>query len=218
MKSDSQLQRDVLDQLKFEPSIREAEIGAAVREGVVTLSGYVDTYGEKYLALRTAERLSGVKAVVDNMEVRLPSAHVRTDTDLAHAAVRALEWDIQVPNDKIKLGVHDGWVTLEGDVEWQYQRAAAERTVRYLTGVKGVTNLIAVAPRHASSLDVSNKIKEALRRSAELDADRITVEAHDGSVTLKGTVHSYAERRDAERAAWAAPGVTRVDDRIAISF
>ncbi len=218
MKTDSQLQRDVLDQLTWEPSIREAEIGAAVKEGVVTLSGYVDTFAEKWATTRAVERLNGVKAVADNLEVKLPSSHVRSDTDIAHAAVRALEWDVQVPHDKIKMTVRDGWVTLEGDAEWQYQQIAAERTVRFLTGVIGVTNLIAVKPRHASSLDVSGKIHEALRRSAEFDAGRITVEAHDGSVTLKGTVRSYAERRDAERAAWGAPGVTTVDDRIAVTM
>lgn len=216
MRTDSQLQRDVLDQLRWEPSIGDTEIGAAVKDGVVTLSGYVGTYGEKYLAVRTVERLTGVKAVADNLEVRVPNALRRTDTDIAHAGVGALEWDVQVPNDRIKLSVRDGWVTLEGDVEWQYQRSAAERAVRFLAGVTGVTNLIAVAPRHASALDVSAKIRDALRRSAELDAAHITVEAHDGSVTLKGTVRSFAERRDAERAAWGAPGVTKVDDRILV--
>ena len=218
MKTDSQLQRNVLDQLTWEPSIREAEIGAAVKEGVVTLSGYVDTFAEKWATTRAVERLNGVKAVADNLEVKLPSSHVRSDTDIAHAAVRALEWDVQVPHDKIKMTVRDGWVTLGGDAEWQYQQSAAERTVRFLTGVIGVTNLIAVKPRHASSFDVSDKIHEALRRTAELDAGRITVEAHDGNVTLNGTVSSYAERRDAERAAWGAPGVTNVDDRIAVTI
>ena len=218
MKTDSQLQRDVQDQLKWEPSIRDAEIGTSVKDGVVTLTGYVDSFAEKWAAVRAVERLSGVKAAADNMEVRLPSSHTRSDTDIAHAAVRALEWDIQVPNDRIKMTVRDGWITLEGDVEWQYQRTAAERAVRYLTGVKGVTSLVAVKPKHVSSFDVSGKIKEALRRSAELDAERITVETHDGSVTLKGTVRSYAERRDAERAAWGAPGVTKVEDHIAVNI
>ena len=218
MKTDSQLERDVLEQLKWEPSVREAEIGAAVKEGVVTLTGYVDTFAEKWATTRAVERLNGVKAIADNLEVKLPSSHVRSDTDIAHAAVRALEWDVQVPHDKIKMTVRDGWVTLEGDAEWQYQKTAAERTVHFLIGVTGVTNLIAVKPHYASSFDVSGKIDEALRRRAEFDAGRITVEAHDGSVTLKGTVSSYAERRDAERAAWSAPGVTKVDDRIAVTM
>jgi osmotically-inducible protein OsmY len=216
MRTDSQLQENVQDELRWEPGIHEAEVGAAVMGGVVTLAGYVDSYGEKYLAVRAVERLAGVKAVVDNLEVRVPGALRRTDTDIAHAAVRAFEWDSQVPQDAIKLAVRDGWVTIEGEVEWQYQRTAAERTVRFLTGVSGVTNLIRVVPRHASALDVGAKIKEALRRSAEIDSAHVTVETHDGSVTLKGTVRSYAERRDAERAAWGAPGVTKVDDRILV--
>lgn len=146
------------------------------------------------------------------------SEHRRSDTELAHTAVSALRWDVTVPDDQLKLTVRDGWITLEGDVMWQYQKSSAERAIRNLVGVKGVTNLIGVRPRRASVFDVSDKIKDALKRSAELDADRISVEAHDGTVTLKGTVHSYAERRDAERAAWSAPGVSQVDDRIAVAF
>lgn len=218
MKTDSQLHRDVIEQLHWEPSIREAEIGTSVKDGVVTLSGYVDSFAEKWAAVRAVERLSGVRAAVDNLEVKLPSAHVRTDVDIAHAVVSALTWDIQVPNAKIKSTVRDGWLTLEGEVEWEFQRRAAERAVRNITGVKGVSNLIAVKPEHVSPYDVSAKIKETLRRSAEFDADRITVEAHDGTVTLNGTVRSYAERRDAERAAWSAPGVTKVDDYIAVTI
>lgn len=130
--------------------------------------------------------------------------------------VNALRWDIQVPDDKIKAKVSDGWITLEGEVEWQYQKAAAERAARYLTGVKGVTNRISLQPKRVSTFEVSQKIKDALRRSAELDASRITVEAADGRVTLEGTVRSYTERQDAERAAWGTPGVTAVEDRIAI--
>lgn len=218
MKSDQQLSSDVLDQLKWEPSIREAEIATAVKSGVVTLSGHVASYAEKYGAVRAIERLNGVKAVVDELEVKLPSDHQRPDTEIAHTAVSALRWDITVPDDKIKMTVRDGWITLEGEVMWQYQKASAERAIRNLMGVKGVTNLIAVRPRKASVFDVSEKIREALKRSAELDADKITISAHDGAVTLNGTVHSYAERRDAERAAWSAPGVSQVDDRIAVSI
>jgi osmotically-inducible protein OsmY len=207
----------VLEELKWDPSIHEAEIGAAVKDGVVTLSGSVDTYGSKYAAVRAIEKLNGVRAVVDNLDVTLSPAHTRSDTEIAHTAVNALKWDTMVPDEKIKLTVRDGWITLEGNLDWQYQRSSAERAVRYLVGVKGVTNLLMVQPKHASALDVTNKIKEALRRSAELDADRITVETTDGTVILKGSVRSYAERRDAERAAWSAPGVARVDDRIAVT-
>ena len=218
MRTDQQLRNDVLDQLKWEPSIHEAEIATAVKSGVVTLSGHVRTFAEKYAAVRAIERLNGVSAVVDDLQVSLRSEHQRLDTELAHAAVSALQWDITVPDDKIKLTVRDGWITLEGEVMWQYQKSGAERAIRNLAGVKGITNLVMVRPRKASVFDVSTKIKDALRRSAELDAERITVEAHDGTVTLKGTVHSYADRRDAERAAWSAPGVSEVDDRIAVSY
>ena len=218
MKSDQQLHNDVLDQLKWEPSIRETEIGLSVKSGVVTLSGHVDSYAEKFAAVRAVERLSGVKAVVDDLEVRLPSQHERPDTEIAHNAVSALRWDITVPDEKVRMTVRDGWITLEGEVMWQYQKASAERAIRNLVGVRGITNLIAVRPRKASVFDVSDKIRDALRRSAELDADRITISAQDGAVTLNGTVHSYAERRDAERAAWSAPGVRQVDDRISVAF
>ena len=217
MKTDSQLQHDVLEQLKWEPSIREAEIATAVKDGVVTLSGFVDSYAEKYLAVRAMERLDGVMAVVDNLTVKLPSRHVRPDTEIAHAAVNVLKWDTMVPHDKIKMSVREGWITLEGEVDWRYHKTAAERALRYLTGVKGVTNLIVVRPPHATAHDVSKKIKQVLHRTAELDAERINVEAHDGVVTLTGTVRSYAERQDVERAAWSAPGVSSVDDRLAVS-
>ena len=218
MKTDLQLQRDVLDELKFEPSIREAEIGIAAKGGVVTLTGFVDSYAEKISAERTAERVSGVKAVADEIKVKLPGSFQRSDTDIAHTVVNALQWDIQVPDDRIKAAVEDGWIDLQGDVEWQYQKWAAEGAVRSLTGVKGVSNLITVKPKNASTYEVGQKIKDSLRRHAERDADRITIEAKDGRVTLRGTVSSFAERQDAERAAWQAPGVTKVDDMIAVAF
>ena len=217
MKTDTQLQRDVQAELAWEPSVRDAEIGVAATDGVVTLSGYVDTFAEKYMAERAAERVSGVKAIADDLKVKLPTAFKRSDTEIAHAVVNALRGDIQVPDDKIKARIENGWVTLEGDVEWQYQKNAAARAVRYLTGVVGVSNQITIKPKRVSAFEVGNKIKDALRRNAELDAERIVVEAADGRVTLKGWVRSYAERADAERAAWAAPGVTSVDDKILIN-
>jgi osmotically-inducible protein OsmY len=217
MKTDSQLQRDVQDELLWEPSIREAEIGVVAKDGVVTISGYVDTFAEKYMAERATERVSGVKAIADNLKVKLPSPFQRPDTEIAHAVVNALRSDIQVPDDRIKAKVENGWVTLEGDVEWQYQKNAAERAIRYLAGVVGFSDRIVLKPKRVSTLEVTKKIKDALRRNAEADADRIVVEAADGQVTLKGSVRSYAERQDAERAAWAAPGVTTVDDRISIN-
>jgi osmotically-inducible protein OsmY len=217
MKTDSQLQRDVQDELLWEPSIREAEIGVVAKDGVVTISGYVDTFAEKYMAERATERVSGVKAIADNLKVKLPSPFQRPDTEIAHAVVNALRSDIHVPDDRIKAKVENGWVTLEGDVEWQYQKNAAERAIRYLAGVVGFSDRIVLKPKRVSTLEVTKKIKDALRRNAEADADRIVVEAADGQVTLKGSVRSYAERQDAERAAWAAPGVTTVDDRISIN-
>jgi osmotically-inducible protein OsmY len=218
MKTDLQLQRDVLDELKFEPSIREAEIGIAAKGGVVTLTGFVDSYAEKFSAERTAERVGGVKAVADEIKVKLPGAHQRSDTDIAHAVVNALRWDIQVPDDRIKATVDDGWIALDGEVEWQYQKWAAESAVRNLTGIKGVSNLLTVKPRNASTHEVGQKIKDSMRRHAERDADKITIEAKDGRVTLRGTVSSFVERQDAERAAWQALGVTNVEDLIAVAY
>jgi osmotically-inducible protein OsmY len=216
MKTDMQIQKDVIEELRWDPSIRETEIGVAAKDGVVTLSGVVDSYAEKYAAEHAAQRVSGVKAIAEDLTVQLVPTFKRSDTDIAHAAVTALKWDIQVPDEKVKVKVDDGYITLTGDVEWKFQQDAAERAVRYLTGAKGVINLIKVMPKRVSKFEVSAKIRDALRRNAEHDADRITVEAADGKVTLKGVVRSFAERSDAERAAWSAPGVMSVDDRIAI--
>ena len=217
MKTDSQRQRDVFEELRWDPRIREAEIGIAVKDGVVTLSGFVDSYAQRNAAERAVERINGVKAVAEELQVRIPGSLHRSDTDIAHHAVAALEWDVEVPDDKIRVKVDNGRITLEGEADWQYQRLAAERAVRYLTGVKGVTNQIRIAPR-VSSYDVSQRIKDALRRSAESDAQKIEVEAKDGRVTLRGSVHSWADRAEAERAAWGAQGVTEVDDRITVGF
>ena len=218
MKTNSQLLRDVRDQLEWEPSIREEEIAVAVRDGVVTLSGHVPSYADRYIAIYVVEHVAGVKAVADELEVKLPWSHARTDTELAHAAVHVLAWHVQLPDDGVKVAVRDGWLTLEGEVEWQYQRGAAERALRTLKGVRGVTNLVSVKPTRISQFDVSQKIKVALRRSADLVADHISVETRDGAITLRGSVRSFAERRDAERAAWGAPGVKEVDDRLAIGL
>lgn len=218
MKTDTQLQQDVLDELKWEPSLSEKEIGVAVKDGVVTLTGFVNTYAQKFTAEHAVGVVSGVKAVADELEVKLPTSLQRTDTELAHAVVNALKWDIEVPDDKIKATVDKGWVDLSGEVEWQYQKYAAQAAVRNLAGVRGVSNLIRVSPKKISTYEVGQKIKDSLRRHAELDADGITVESKDGTVTLRGTVHSFTERQDAEAAAWRAPGVTKVDDRLAVSI
>ena len=213
---DLELKKSVESELNFEPSINAAEIGVAVKNGVVTLSGRVPSYWEKVSAERAAARVSGVKAVANELEVRLPGSSERTDEDIAQAAVDTLRWSVLVPQDRIKVKVSKGWITLEGKVDWQYQKSAAEKAVRKLYGVLGVSNLIEVKPQ-VSKAEVKTSIEAALKRLAEVDANRIRVDTEDGKVVLSGSVRSWFEREEAERAAWAAPGVRSVEDRIAIA-
>jgi osmotically-inducible protein OsmY len=216
-KTDVELQRDVIDELRWDPRVGTAEIGVAVRDGVVTLTGNVDSNARRYAAIHTAERVAGVKALADDLVVHLPTSLRRSDTEIAHAAANALKWNIEVPEDRVKVRVDDGWVILEGEVDWQFERMAAEDSVRWLSGVRGVTNSVTIKSR-VFAPDVQRRIQDALKRSAEIDASKISVGAIDGRVTLRGKVRSWTERRDAESAAWAAPGVTTVEDLITVEL
>jgi osmotically-inducible protein OsmY len=215
--TDEEIQQDVFDELKWDARVKPNEIGVTVKDGIVALTGWVDSYTKKWAAEEAALRVRGVKAVANDIEVRLPGSSERTDDEIAAAAVRALQLDSFVPADRIKVTVSKGWITLDGEVEWQFQKKDAERDVRNLWGVKGVTNLIMVKPR-LKPADVKEKIEQALIRSAKTDADLITVDAEGSTVTLRGTVHSFAEKEEAERAAWQAPGVTWVKNEIRVSY
>jgi osmotically-inducible protein OsmY len=216
----TRLQHDVQEELEWEPSIDASQIGvAAIQPGVVTLSGTVATYVEKVNAERAAKRVSGVRAVVNDIEVRPIGSMKRNDTDIAQAVLRALEWDIAVPHEKIKARVDDGWVILEGEVALQFQRSAAENAVRQLSGVRGVTNQILLQLRPtAQPAQVKDRIEAALRRSAEIDARGIQVDAKDSTIVLRGKVRTWAEREEAERAAWGAPGVLAVKDELTVGI
>jgi osmotically-inducible protein OsmY len=213
--TDKQLQDNVQAALDWDPSVDIADVGVTVDQGVVTLRGVVKTYSEVTAAERVALGVYGVKAVANDLKVRLVNGRERTDSDIALAAANALKWNSLVPPDKVAVAVSEGWVTLKGDLDWQFQKEAAGRTVRDLVGVIGVTNNIAVRQK-VRIADVESKIMMALKRSAEVDARRIHVGAVDGKVVLTGNVRSWAERQEAKRAAWSAPGVTDVDDRIAV--
>jgi osmotically-inducible protein OsmY len=216
MRSDDEIKRDVEEELRFDPDIDETNIAVAVKDGVVTLSGFARSYGQRRAAETAAKRMSGVLGVVNDLEVRLPIIHRRPDPDIARDAVQAIKLWLPFSDERIQVVVKNGWITLEGEVEWNYQREAAEKAVRRLRGVKGISNFIQLKPRVAPT-EIKRKIEGAFRRSAEIDASRITVEAHGGEVILKGPVRSWAERDEAERVAWAAPGVTQVDNRITVN-
>jgi osmotically-inducible protein OsmY len=215
LRSDTDIQKDIVEELKWEPSLRSDDIAVGVRDGVVTLAGFADSYVDRWKAEQVASKVKGVKAIANDIEVKLPSSSTRPDPDIARAALDALRWNISVPHDRIKVKVEKGWVTLEGDVDWYYQKEAAERSVRYLTGVRGVSNLMTLRARPVPA-DIKQKIKDALQRGAEFDAEHITVEMDGSKVILRGTVRSFAEMQDAERAARNAPGVTEVENRLTV--
>jgi osmotically-inducible protein OsmY len=214
-RTDNDIQKDISSEFQWDPSLEDDDVAVAVRDGVVTLAGYTKSYADKWHAERVASGVKGVKAIANTIEVRLPSSSNRTDPDVARVALDALKWNILVPHDRIKVKVDKGWVTLEGDVDWFFERDAAEKTVRTITGVKGVTNLVTVKVRPAAS-DVKRKIKDALERGAQFDADRITIDVEGSKAILRGTVRSYAEWRDAARAAKNAPGISEVENKLVV--
>ena len=217
MKENVQVERDVRAELAWDPRVDDEEIRVGATSGVVTLTGSVPSFADKRAAERAAERVFGVRAVANELNVSVPLHYRRSDTDIARAVVDALAWDVQVPEPRVKASVSDGWITLAGDVEWRYQRDAAERVVQNLAGVRGVTNEITVIAKRVSPQDVSRSVKEALERRADRTADRINVETVGTVVTLRGNVPSLGDRRAVEGAAWSAPGVTEVHDELAVT-
>jgi osmotically-inducible protein OsmY len=217
MKTDTQVQQDVIAELKWEPSVNAAQIGVEVKDGIVTLAGHVSSYAEKWDAERAAQRVSGVKALAIEMDVKLSGSSKRTDADIAGSAENALQWITYLPKDSVKVMVEDGWITLSGEVNWEYQRQTAAGAVRYLVGVTGVSNQIAIIPKVSLSA-VKSDIEAALKRRAQADAQKISVEVRGADVTLTGTVHSWSERELATHSAWGTPGVHNVVNNITVTY
>ena len=213
---DSEIRRKVLAELDWDPSIDASAVGVAVKDGVVTLTGSIANYWQKKEVERVVKRVAGVKAVAEDLMIKFPGTTQRSDADIAQSVVSGLRFNVAVPPNRVQVTVENGWVTLEGEVEWQYQKSVSENAVKYLMGVRGVTNSISIKPR-LSAADVKVKIESAFARRAQLDANQIRVELTDNKVILRGSVHSWDEKEDAEQAAWAAPGVTKVENNVIVN-
>lgn len=216
MKSDSELQQDVMSELEWEPSVDHADIGVSVHDGVVTLNGFVKSYAEKQAAERAAQRVSGVKAIAEEIKVRYASDAKNADHEIAKRILDLFNWSALIPDEKIGVKVENGWVTLTGTVDWQFQSAEAKKAAGKISGVVGITNRVQVRQRPATS-DIRRRIEAAFDRQADLDAAGVTIALDGGKVTLGGRVKAWHERQVAERAAWAAPGVTAVEDHIVVA-
>lgn len=215
MKTDAQIQKDVMEQMKWEPFLKPSEIGVSVNNGIVTLSGIVDSYAKKLHAEKATRRVSGVKAIAEDVQIGVSPLHKKTDTEIAAAVTNALQWNVAVINEMIRIKVENGVVTLEGEVEWDFQRSRAVKSIENLAGVCFVNNLIRLKPK-VTVADVEQQISEAFRRSANIDAGKIHCEAEGGLLTLRGEVRSYAEKKDAEHAAWNVPGVISVNNKLEV--